>query len=106
MLYEPPQMIMIQRVEKLADVHFQHPPAIGVHRFLPQSLQRLMRAPTGPEPVRAMDKVLLVDGFEQHHHRALQDFILQRRDADRSRLGWRACFGNVNPFDRRCPVAA
>jgi hypothetical protein len=65
-----------------------------------------MRPPAGPQAVRAIDKVLLVDRFQQHHHRALENLVLQRRDADRSRLRRRAGLGNVNPLDRRRHVPA
>src|SRR5215208_2873633 len=89
-------MAVVQRIEELADIDFQYPAAVRVHCPLPQSLQRLMSATTGPEAERAIDKVLLVDRPQQHHHRALENLVLQRRDADRALLRWIACFGDVN----------
>ncbi len=45
-----------------------------------------MRRAPRPEAVRAVEKVLLVDGLQHHRDRALQDLVLEGRDADRSRL--------------------
>jgi len=56
-------------------------------------------APAGPEAERAIDKVLLVDRPQQHHHRTLENLVLQRRDADRTLLRWVTCFGDVDTFD-------
>ena len=98
-LDELPKMAVVQRIEELADIDFQYPSAVRVHGLLPQSLQRLMGAPTGPEAERAIDKVLLVDRSQQHHHRTLENLVLQRRDADRALLRRVACFGDVNTSD-------
>src|SRR5258708_14326738 len=43
-----------------------------------------MRAATGPEPIRKALKVDLIDLVEDRHHRLLDDFVLQRRDAQRT----------------------
>ena len=49
-----------------------------------QRVQRLMRAATGPEPVRKAFEVDLIDLVEDRHHGLLNDFVLQRRDAQRT----------------------
>ena len=36
----------------------------------------------GPEAIRAVVKLLLVDCLQHHRHRALEDLVLERRDAD------------------------
>src|SRR5262249_34464490 len=41
----------------------------------------LMRGATAPKPVRAVEKILLVNGLQHHRHRALQDLVLEGRDA-------------------------
>src|SRR5512145_3249720 len=43
-----------------------------------------MRAPTGPKALRTVMKVLLVDRFQHHHHRSLDDLVLERRLANRA----------------------
>src|SRR5215470_11054308 len=40
-------------------------------------VQRLMLPPSGPKPVGAPEKVLLVDGVQQIHHHFLHELILQ-----------------------------
>src|SRR5205814_4256456 len=52
--------------------------------LVPPDLERLMRRSTGPKPVRAVQKVLLVDRFEHHDHRPLKDLVLEGRHPDRA----------------------
>src|SRR6266850_560445 len=78
-----PQVSMIQRVEELADVHFHDPATSHTHRLPPKTVQRLMRRPSGPKAVRARTEVLLIDRFEHHDDRPLEDLVLESRDADR-----------------------
>ena len=96
---------MIQSVEKLPDIHFHQPAATQVHHLLPQGRQRLMRRPSRPETVRAVQEVLLVNRLQRHHDRPLKDFILQRRDAQGPGFTARP-FGNAHAPHRRCPVRA
>jgi len=65
-----------------------------------------MGAASGAEPVRAGQKVLLVNRLQQHHHRALKNLVLQRGDADRPRLLTRPALGNMHPTHRRRAVRA
>ena len=62
-----------------SDVSVQYP----VHRLAPDAdrerIQRVMLSPSGPEPIREADKVLLVDRIENFNHGALNDLILQRQ---------------------------
>src|SRR5215470_13992900 len=43
-----------------------------------------MRAATGPEPIREAFEVDLVNLVEDRHHSLLNNFVLQRRDAQRT----------------------
>ena len=43
-----------------------------------------MRAATRPEPVREAFEVDLIDMVDGRHHRLLNDFVLQRSDAQRA----------------------
>jgi hypothetical protein len=45
-----------------------------------------MRRATGPEAVREVVKLLLVDSLQHHRHGALQDLVLEGRNADGPRL--------------------
>src|SRR5262249_18187270 len=76
-------MTMIQRVEELPDVHFHQPATTQVHGLLPQGAQRMVRRPPGPETIRAVSKVLLVDWLQGHDDRPLKDFVLQRWNPQR-----------------------
>jgi hypothetical protein len=38
----------------------------------------------GPKPIGAIEKILLIDGIQQFHHRFLYDLILQGGNRDRS----------------------
>src|ERR1019366_7414703 len=71
-------------VEEATNVRIKHP----VHS-LPldarrQRVQRLMRAATGPEPVRKAFEVDLIDLIEDRHHSLLNNFVLQCSDAQRT----------------------
>ena len=48
-----------------------------------------------PEPVREPEEIFLVDRVQHLHHRALDDLVLQRRDAERALPAVR--FGYVMP---------
>jgi hypothetical protein len=89
-------MAVIQMIEELPDIHLQHPAPFDIHQLTPEALQRLVCRSSGPEAIRAVQKVLLVDRFQQHDDRPLQDFILQRRDADGAGLSSRPAFRDVH----------
>ena len=58
-----------------------HPLPLDAHR---QRVQRLVRAATGTEPVREALEVDLIDLVEDRYHGLLNDFVLQRCDAQRT----------------------
>ena len=64
-----------------------------------------MRRAMRPEAVRAVKKLLLVDGLQHHRDRALQDLVLEGGNADGSRLR-PAPLRDVDPPHRRRPVRA
>ena len=76
------------------------PATSELHQPFPQSLQRLMCAAPRPESVRAIHKVLLVHRLQHHQHRALQDFVLQRWNANRACLA-RPRLLQMHPAHRR-----
>jgi site-specific DNA recombinase len=106
MLEKLPQVVMIQVVKELADIHFEYPAALEAHRLLPKRLQGLVRRSFGPETIRAVREVVLVDRFQQHDDRPLENLVLQGWDSDRAGLGFRVPFRNVHPPDRRSSIRA
>ena len=72
-----------------------------VHQPAPQRLECLVLAATRTKPIRAVQKVLLVYGFQYHDHRSLEYFILQCRYADGPGLVACSFFGNVDAAYRR-----
>src|SRR6266550_5093466 len=86
MLDELHSPLVVHIVKETTNVRIEHP----VHS-LPldarrQRVQRLMRAASGPEPVRKAFEVDLVDLIESRHHGLLNDFVLQCSDAQRTLL--------------------
>src|SRR5258706_4262241 len=81
MLDELHHPLVAQIIEEATDVgikHPVHPLPLDAHR---QRVQRLMRAATGTKPVREAFEVDLIYLVEDRHHGLLDDFVLQRRDA-------------------------
>src|SRR5712692_3122760 len=73
-----------QVIEKSTDVGIKHPVhslSLNAHR---QRVQRLMRAAIGAEPVREALEVDLIYLVEDRHRSLLNNFVLQRRDAQRT----------------------
>src|SRR5260370_7957989 len=71
-------------IEEATDVgieHPVHPLPLDAHR---QRVQRLVRAASGTEPIRKALEVDLIDLAEDRHHGLLNDFVLQRPDAQRT----------------------
>src|SRR5688572_26910418 len=64
------------------DVDLHHPAAAHIHQSTPERIERLVCRATTTEAVRAVEKLLLVDGLESHRHRTLQHLVLERRDTD------------------------
>jgi hypothetical protein len=82
-LDEADEPVVVQRIEKATNVrveHPVHPPRFDADR---QRVQRMVRAALRPESVREAEKVLLVDGVQHLDDGALDDFVLQRGNAER-----------------------
>src|SRR2546428_12721649 len=71
-------------VEVSTDICIHNPANTLVHAPLAEFVQRIMRAATLPKAIGAVVKVLLVDRFQQHRHRSLDNLVLERRLADRA----------------------
>lgn len=107
-----PQVAMIQMIEELPDIHLQNVATLQVRRLLPERLQRFVCRSFGPEAVRAVQKVVLVNRLQQHDDRPLEDLVLQTGNSGTDRrlvgasLGLRVALRNVHSPDRRCLVRA
>ena len=71
-------------VKEPANVRIQHPVHPSPMEAHTQRVQRLMRATTRPEPVRKAQEVHLINLIENGHHSLLNNFVLQRCDAQRA----------------------
>src|SRR5437667_1049754 len=76
--------LMTHVVEEATNVRVEHPVHPLPLNARRQRVQRLMRAATGPEPVREALEVDLINLVEDRHHGLLNDFVLQRCDAQRT----------------------
>ena len=83
MLDEAHHPVMVHRVEEPPDVRVEHPAHLPLFYRYRDGVQRIMLAAAGPEPIRKSQEILLVDRAEHLHGRALDNLVLQRRDADR-----------------------
>src|SRR6516225_3887952 len=89
-------------IQEATDVGIKHPVhslPLDAHR---QRVQRLMRAATGTEPVREAFEVDLIYLVEDRHHGLLNDFVLQRRDAQRTLPS--VSLRNKDSSRRFCPI--
>src|SRR5258707_7722956 len=71
-------------IEKAFDVQIEHPVHLSRQQSRVERIQRLMLAAPWPEPVRKPEKVCFVDSVQHLDRRALDDFVFQRRDSERS----------------------
>ena len=98
-------MSLVQGVEKLGDIHIQDPLGPFRHALVPQGAERPMGRPLRSEAVRTVQKVLLIDRFQDHGHRALQQFIFRGRNSNWPGFVARP-FRNVYATDRRRKVGS
>ena len=71
-------------IEKAFDVQIKHPVHFSRQQSRIERIQRLMLASPWPEPIRKTEKVRFVDSVQHLDRRALDDFVFQRRDSERS----------------------
>src|SRR5690606_25235607 len=100
------QTTVVQSIEELLDIDIENPLDTQVHRLVPEAFQGSMSRATATESVGAVVEVPLIDRFQDHHDRALQDLVLDGRNSDRAGLGGRASFRNVDAPHRWGAVRA
>jgi hypothetical protein len=69
---------MIQAVEKSTHIRVHDPVDPLRPTLLPKRGERLVRAASWSKAIRERIKVLLIDGSQQHGHRALHDLVFKR----------------------------
>jgi hypothetical protein len=97
-------LLAIDAVEEAADVCFQDPLDLLAEQHPVENPEGFMRAPPRPEPKRARQEVLLVDGLQHFAQRALYDLVLDGRDTDRAGLPRPRPLGDMHAPDRLMPV--
>ena len=75
---------------------------VQLHALLTQLVQGLMRAVAFAKAVRAIREVLLVDRSQQHDHRSLDDFVLERWNANRALTA--VLLVEIGAPDGRCTI--
>src|ERR1700732_3009857 len=73
-----------EAIEKAFDVQIEHPVHFLRKQSRVQRIQRLMLASPWSEPVREAEKVRFVNGVQHLDRRALNDFVFQRGNSERS----------------------
>ena len=81
MVQESHQPVMVDAVEELLDIGVHDVVHFRAHDPHRQRIQRIVLAAPRPEPVREPEEVGLVDRVQHLHHCALDNLVLQRRDA-------------------------
>src|SRR5467141_3534696 len=83
-LHELHQPFVRNSIEKAFDVQIEHPVHLSRQQSRIERIQRLMLASPWSEPVREAEKVRFVDSIQHLDRRALDEFVFQRRDSERS----------------------
>src|SRR5271166_4644362 len=102
MLDEPNEPFLAHRVEERPDVGVHNPvhlPALDPHH---QGVQRVVRPPSGPEPVGEPEEIFLVDGVQHQDGGPLDDLVFQGGDRQRPLLSVRLRY--VRPAGRLRPI--
>jgi hypothetical protein len=99
-------MAVVDRVEEFSKIDVDDPVASQLHRVLPEGIQSSVSTAAGSKAVRDVQEVRLVNGFQHHQHRTLEDFILECGNPEGPRLARRAGLGDMYSTHRRCHVRA
>ena len=84
MLEKADEPFVVERIEEATNVRVEHPVHLLRLDANRERIQRLVRATLRPEPVPEAEKVLFVNGAEHLDDGPLDDFVLQRGNAERS----------------------
>src|SRR3984957_15375684 len=104
MLNELHRPFVAHSVEKASNVGVQHPVHLAAHQPHIQRIQRLMRTLSRTKTVREALEVHLINLIEDGHHSLLNNFVLQRRDSQRTLPS--VGLQNIDSPRGLCPVCA
>src|SRR5260370_14558529 len=80
------------RVEERADVDAEYPVHLCAGDPDQERIHRIVRAASGPEPIREPEEIFLVDRAQHRSRGSLDDLVLKGGDRDRAlptiRLGY------------------
>jgi site-specific DNA recombinase len=82
-LDEADEPFVVQRIEEPLNVRVEHPVHLLRLDADRERVQRVVRAALWPKSVRKAEKVLFVNGIEHLDDGTLDDFVFQRRNAER-----------------------
>src|SRR5262249_42085370 len=93
-------------IQNSTDIRIHYPVDVELPAWLPQCVQRLMWTMALPEAVGTLLKVLIDDRLQDHHHRPLNELVLNAGFAYRPLLP--TFLLDPHPFDRRrhIPIGA
>src|SRR6266478_6189099 len=83
-LHELHKPFVRNSIEKAFDVQIEHPVHLSRQQSRIERIQRLMLASPWSEPVRESEKIRFIDGIQHLDRRALDEFVFQRRNSERS----------------------
>jgi hypothetical protein len=92
------ELLSYDRIEIRGDINFQDPSRGPSANDSSHFVQRLVLPSSGSEPVRAVEKILLINSIQYFDHRLLHDLILQGGNRDRSLLP--VFLGNIHSAQR------
>src|ERR1022692_200792 len=76
------ELLSDDRIEVCSDINLKDPSRGPCADNSSHFVQRLVWPSSGSEPVRAFEKILLVNGIQYFKHRLLHDLILQGRNRE------------------------
>src|SRR5205814_4958001 len=92
MFHKLDEPLLAHRGEERADVGVQYPVHLRAGDPNHERIHRIVRAASGPEPIREPEEIFLVDRAQHRSRGSLDDLVLKSGDRDRAlptiRLGY------------------
>jgi hypothetical protein len=85
-------------IQELGQIRIEDPLDVRAGDAKRQGIERIVLAALRTEPITEAEEIALVNLIQYGDHRALHDFVFQRRNAERPLAAIR--LGNVLPADR------
>src|SRR5271157_6010640 len=94
---------MANRIEKRPDIGVKYIVHLTLGDAYREGVQRIVRSPSGPEPIGEPEEIFLVDGVQHHNSSALDDFVFQGGDRQWPLPSVR--LWNIRPARRLGPIS-